>query len=109
MSHNFFDTISLALTIIGVVVLASLLFSRARHRVLLLSFWQNVLVLMVLVLASKVASFFDFLIESELLFVFFSFVAMVLMLIAFSLNYNEDECFDVVSSRVKDFGKQGKR
>lgn len=94
MAEIFAQQFMMTLNIISFVILGALLLSKHRHRITLVSFWQNVVLLFLLLFASKVAGLFGHNYFSELIFLIFSFLVMLIMIISFVFHYPVELSFE---------------
>lgn len=91
MAGDILDIFFISLSVISLVILASLLLSKRKHRITFPKFWYNVMVLIAIIAASKISTFYGFEELSELLLVVFSGYAMLLMLVSFVLHYPQED------------------
>ena len=98
MTDDIIEMFLLSLNIISIVILGYLIISRYRHKITLVGFWKNILILITLLFISKVAVFFGYFEFGELVFVIFSFMAMLIMVVSFVLHYPMENKFEAKKS-----------
>ncbi|MEK6941878.1 MAG: hypothetical protein AABW85_03410 [archaeon] len=84
----------ISLNIITLVLLLYLLLSKHKHKITLVGFWQNIVLLISMLTISKMLKFFGYNYFSEIVFVLFSFLVMLIMVVSFTFHYPAEEGFE---------------
>ena len=84
----------ISLNIITLVMLLYLLLSKHKHRITLVGFWQNIVLLISMLTISKMLKFSGYSYFSEIVFVLFSFLVMLIMIVSFVFHYPIEEDFE---------------
>lgn len=103
MTGDFVEAFIIALSVITTVILSYLLFSKHHFKITLVGFWKNVLLLIIMLLVSRITGFFGYAYFSELIFLIFSFMVMVIMIVSFVFHYPTEQEFEV--KKMKELGK----
>ena len=84
----------IALNMITLILLLYLLLSKHKHKITLVGFWKNIVLLISMLTISKTLKFFGQNGLSEIVFVLFSFLAMLIMIVSFVIHYPTEEGFE---------------
>src|SRR3989344_1696553 len=84
----------ISLNIITLIMLLYLLLSKHKHKITLVGFWQNILLLISMLTISKMLKFFGYNHFGEIVFVLFSFLVMLIMVVSFVFHYPLEEGFE---------------
>ena len=87
MEDQLIELFLISLNIITFTILAYVLLSKHKFKITLVGFWQNILLLIVMLLASKLVKFFGYETFAETVFLVFSAMVMLIMLVSFAMHY----------------------
>ena len=94
MINDQVEMFAIALNIISLVILTYVLFSRHKHRITVIGFWQNIVLLLTILTISKIAKISGLISFSETVFLIFSALVMLIMLVSFVFHYPYEEGFE---------------
>ena len=84
----------ISLNIITLIIMLYVLLSKHKHRITLIGFWQNIVLLISMLTISRILGFFGYNYFSEIVFVLFSFLVMLIMIVSFVFHYPTEEGFE---------------
>ncbi len=94
MINDPIEMFAISLNLISLIILTYVLFSRHKHKITVIGFWQNIVLLLTILTISKIAKISGLVSFSEMVFLVFSTLVMLIMIVSFVFHYPYEEGFE---------------